>query len=1232
MNFGAQNFNIATRGFTAVFRYTWNGTATFYERIFQASQTKTDQNNSIYIARNASSAQLVGQFLSGGSFLSAATTGTLSQGVQYTVAFVYNPNVGGGTAQFWVNGAPSGSAATGITPPDLAAAFTFVGCDYSGGTISSVPPTNASMNTFAVYNRALSNVEILNAYSALTTSTVNAPIEIGDSNGTPALSIAGDGRVNVTKLGQTSNVLPWPPAAMTGYVTSLNGGTYLASSSADSVTYNFTYSAFDKSNSTYWSPLNGTYTGAVPYSGTVTTTDVNGTQYRGEWLQLQLPSQIYQSYYTIYAASYNNTPTAWAILGSNDGVNWFLVDTRTGVSWASAPTTQTFTLSTPSTKSYSYFRMVVNVSGTIAQGVGVYSVVYELIYYGTADTAQTLTVSQPVTLSYGAQTASLTGISGDKYVPQDFSSSGLNIPAYVVSNTATVANTVQYSSFGPFAGEGSFQFPGGSATGILFPPSVTQVNPFTGGIPDFTFECWIYQTVATGTTGTGSGIIVNRGTITGYQDWVITTYNSSGTNILLFNMFQTGGGNTAAFGPTIPLNQWVHIAVTLRSGAGTAFVNGVAGTPTGSIGSMRYASTSSTIIGNGAQPFNGYIASARIVSGLSLYTGNFTPSTQPLTAIQGVTQSGQPYGTVLLLRNAPAPGRVLTSKFAGSNSTSVLPFPPAAMTTYATTLNAGYGQGVYVASASSEFDTTTNAVWRVFDKSTSGYSSGFNTYVSGAQGGYFTTSDINGTVYQGDWVQIQMPTSIVLSNYSIAGVSTGYLPNKFWILGSRDGTNWNLVDSRTGVTNWPSSAGYLNFNTSASAAFTYFRIAMFSVQNSGAYAQLGELVFNGTIEGPSISADGRLGVGVSNPVQALEVAGSAVVAGTLSAGNPLMFRNRIINGDFKIDQRNNGASFTPTVVGKTYALDRWWGWIAAASKFSVQRSTEVPVGQGFTNSVLVTSLSAFSTPVGGYYGFGQHIEGYNIADMGFGTASATMVTLSFWARSSLTGTFSVALENGSFNRSYIFNYTISSVNTWQYFTLPFRADTTGTWDNTTGQGLRLWWDLGSNDTTYAGAAGSWLAADRLRTTGSVSLIGTNAATLYIAGAQVEKGSVATPFEFRPYAIELALCQRYFQKTFSQGSYAGQNVSGTGAIYTIAIGSTEVLGSRFVTTMRAIPVVTMYNPYSTTTTGVIGVGATGADTAAATAATIGDSGFRIVNTSGLTGGATYQYHYTANAEL
>jgi hypothetical protein len=375
------------------------------------------------------------------------------------------------------------------------------------------------------------------------------------------------------------------------------------------------------------------------------------------------------------------------------------------------------------------------------------------------------------------------------------------------------------------------------------------------------------------------------------------------------------------------------------------------------------------------------------------------------------------------------------------------------------------------------------------------------------------------------------------------------------------------------------------------------------------------------VNATQITAASSVGIGTTLPVQALDVYGSMNVA-TVSSSTGLMFRNRIINGDFKIDQRNNGASFTPTAAAvKTYTLDRWWGWCQIGSKFSVQRSTEVPVGQGFTNSMLVTSLSAYSTPVGGYYGFGQFIEGYNIADMGFGTASATMVTLSFWARSSLTGTFSVALENGSFNRSYIFNYTISSVNTWQYFTLPLRADTTGTWDNTTGQGLRLWWDLGSNDTTYAGAAGSWLAADKLRTTGSVSLIGTNAATLYIAGAQVEKGSVATLFEFRPFATELALCQRYYTQW---GPTTGSQRFGLG----VNNGTISYLILNYLATMRIPP--TAISVSSPSHFNILGGAAPTSITIDNTSITIGSVALNFASSVG--SGATLVYGASALAYI
>ena len=347
-----------------------------------------------------------------------------------------------------------------------------------------------------------------------------------------------------------------------------------------------------------------------------------------------------------------------------------------------------------------------------------------------------------------------------------------------------------------------------------------------------------------------------------------------------------------------------------------------------------------------------------------------------------------------------------------------------------------------------------------------------------------------------------------------------------------------------------------------------------NVVTSGFTSNATNTVFNfDTLTVPFVNAT-QIASTSTNPLQItsnVDLSTGTINVATVISSTGLMFRNRIINGDFRLDQRNAGASFTVSAGGtKTYTLDRWWGWCAVGSKFSVQRSTEVPVGQGFTNSVLVTSLSAYSTPVGGYYGFGQYIEGYNIADMGFGTASATTMTLSFWARSSIAGTFSVALENGSYNRSYIFNYTISSVNTWQYFTLPFRADTTGTWDSTNGQGLRLWWDLGSSDTTYASTAGSWLAADVLRTTGSVPLIATNAATLYIAGAQLEKGSAATPFEFRPFATELALCLRYYyQITALTNSGNPQSNINWGIAYVRSAGNASIYYSLPVP-MRAQP--------------------------------------------------------------
>jgi hypothetical protein len=242
------------------------------------------------------------------------------------------------------------------------------------------------------------------------------------------------------------------------------------------------------------------------------------------------------------------------------------------------------------------------------------------------------------------------------------------------------------------------------------------------------------------------------------------------------------------------------------------------------------------------------------------------------------------------------------------------------------------------------------------------------------------------------------------------------------------------------------------------------------------------------------------------------------------------FRNRIINGNMVIDQRNAGASVTP--ANFAYTLDRWRAVQTAASKFSVQQNAAaVTPPAEFTSYLGVTSLSAYSVTSSDVFLIYQPIEGFNSADFGWGTAGAQPVTLSFWARSSLTGAFGGVLKNSAGSRSYPFSYTINAANTWEYKTVTVAGDTTGTWLTNNGIGVNVAFSFGVGS-SGSGAAGSWAASDFWSSTGAVSVVGTSGATFYITGVQLEAGSVATPFERRPYGTELALCQRYFQKKTS----------------------------------------------------------------------------------------------------
>jgi hypothetical protein len=340
--------------------------------------------------------------------------------------------------------------------------------------------------------------------------------------------------------------------------------------------------------------------------------------------------------------------------------------------------------------------------------------------------------------------------------------------------------------------------------------------------------------------------------------------------------------------------------------------------------------------------------------------------------------------------------------------------------------------------------------------------------------------------------------------------------------------------------------------------------------------------------------------------------------GTVSSD--IHFRNRIINGDMRIDQRNVGTSVGTASGAGAYTLDRWAIDYSQTSKFTIQQNAgAVTPPNGFINYIGVTSSSAYSVVAADYFILSQNIEGFNFSDLNWGTASAANVTLSFWVRSSLTGNFGGCFQNSAGDRSYPFGYTISSANTWEQKTITVTGDTTGTWigaTNGTGVKVRFGLGFGSN---FVGTANTWAGAYIGYPTGSTSVVGTNGATWYVTGVQLEAGSVATPFERRPYGTELALCQRYFWKSAQlSGAYAAFG-SGWGQSSTAAW-----IYVKYPATMRASPTFTFNDLL------------VGNLTASPLLTSIGSSGYSadsallICNASG--GGLTGNLPYTLGANV
>jgi hypothetical protein len=327
------------------------------------------------------------------------------------------------------------------------------------------------------------------------------------------------------------------------------------------------------------------------------------------------------------------------------------------------------------------------------------------------------------------------------------------------------------------------------------------------------------------------------------------------------------------------------------------------------------------------------------------------------------------------------------------------------------------------------------------------------------------------------------------------------------------------------------------------------------------------------------------------------------------------FRNRIINGDMRIDQRNAGASVTQQGTTQ-YCLDRWQlNGEATDGVFTAQQDATAPAE--FNNSLKITVTTAdASIGAAQRYQLNQSIEGFNAADLNWGTASAQTVTLSFWVRSSVTGTFGGSLRASGGTRTYPYSYTISAANTWEYKTITIAGDTTGTWLTNNGIGIAVFFSLGAGS-NFLGTVNTWASADYRAPTGSVNLIATSGATFYVTGVQLEKGTVATPFERRPYGMELSLCQRYYQllQGFAASSYT----------------STEVFGSfSFATEMRASSTVAVTAALSITYPGVDDYTQSSASASiVASRVTVRGVQLNIPNFSGLTSGRVYFHNVGVN---
>ena len=706
-------------------------------------------------------------------------------------------------------------------------------------------------------------------------------------------------------------------------------------------------------------------------------------------------------------------------------------------------------------------------------------------------------------------------------LPQQASSYG-SLPTPVGGVTSNV--------LGPYTGTqlNSIRFDG---TGYIdYGNAATSVMTSNIWASPWTIEGWVYPTTS----------------FANYPG--IFARSNASTSELFFYILPTGN-ITLAYGPTpvynygsltAPLNTWTHVAATYDGTRSNVYVGGaLSNSMVATTTAMTFTPTFGTQVGTWSQgSFNmiGNLADLR-VSNVARYTGSSY-------TVPNVADGSGPFktdaNTLLLLKSLSGQqGTTLEVQGRGLNAVSlgatrsVQAYPPAPMSSYLldTTSNASvtYGQGKYVASASSEYNIPGAggySAWYAFDKVTSaatpnGDWASTALYSAGAYTGTVVTIDTLGNSYPGEWIQLQMPVSILLSSFVSYNVNP-YGPTLFWLLGSRDGINWTLVYKYSG-----SAFATQTFTVNATQSYNYYRFVVGTLLTGYGTTNMYELIFNGTEESLCITSDAKVGVGIANPQRSLEVAGDLVVSGTISGGAGMgSFRNRIINGDMRIAQR--GTSSVVPSSGTNYLVDRFniQTSISAGSITQYQNTLSVSdtpyqLGLKYASNIVVNSAVTASYVVPGHF-----IESNMVQDFNWGTSFGTPVTFSMWFKTNAPSgsQFNINISNYGFGAVSYNIPVIANSGVWQYIvaTVP-PPPNGGTWSYNGGS-IQIY-IAPYNPAQLVASSSAWTSTYGLY--GNYPWVSYAGTSISFTGVQLEKGTVATPFEFRPYATELQLCQRYF---------------------------------------------------------------------------------------------------------